>query len=99
MPLAPIDLPAGTEKLEFDYTAPSFIAAEQIHFRYRLDGYDRGWIEAGATRAAYYTHLPGGIYRFRMQAADRYGRWSHEAEVSIRLRPRFTETIWFKFLA
>ena len=98
-PGGPLDLPPGTEKLEFHYTAPSFVAPEQIRFRYRLKGYDRDWIDAGSRRVAYYTHLPGGRYEFQVMAADRFGRWTRtDVRTSLRLRPRFTETIWFELL-
>ena len=44
---------------------PSFVNPESVRFRYRLDGLDDGWIDAGTRRTAYYSHLPPGDYRFR----------------------------------
>ena len=40
-------LPAGTRKVEFQYTALSLLAPEKVRFKYRLDGYDADWIDAG----------------------------------------------------
>ncbi|HEY5315603.1 MAG TPA: two-component regulator propeller domain-containing protein, partial [Pirellulales bacterium] len=41
-------LPPGQNNIEFRYTALSFVSAARIAFRYRLEGFDRDWIEAGA---------------------------------------------------
>ena len=94
----PLDLVPGTEKLEFHYSAPSFVAPEQIRFRYRLAGYDRDWIDAGARRVAYYTHLPAGRYEMQVMAGDRFGHWTPAVRLPMRLQPRFTETIGFDLL-
>ena len=102
VPLSPVEglrIRPGAEKLAFRFTAPSFAAPERLHFRYRLDGYDKDWVDAGTQRAAYYTHLPPGGYHFRMMVDDGYGRWSASgAALSLLLQPRFTQTIWFYLL-
>ncbi|HTD51545.1 MAG TPA: two-component regulator propeller domain-containing protein, partial [Thermoanaerobaculia bacterium] len=62
--------------VEFDYTALSFRNPGAIRFRYRLEGYDGGWIEAGGRREAYYTNLPPGHFVFRVIACNEDGVWS-----------------------
>ena len=52
---------AGTDKLEFHYNALSFKVPQEVLFKYKLEGYDRDWIDAGTRRVAYYTNLPRGI--------------------------------------
>src|SRR5690606_11849148 len=67
-----------------------------VRFKYRLDGFDRGWIDAGTRRTAYYTNLPPGTYRFRVIAANNDGVWNEAgASVSFRLAPFFYQTRWF----
>jgi signal transduction histidine kinase/streptogramin lyase len=66
----------GCKRVEIRYTAPSFVVPERVRFRYRLEGFDRDWIEAGAQRAAFYTNLPPGAYRFRVLAANDDGVWN-----------------------
>jgi hypothetical protein len=61
--------------LEVGYTAPSFVRAEYLRFRYRLAGWDRAWIEAGARRSAFFTNLPPGRYTFHVAATAGDGRW------------------------
>lgn len=65
----------GRPNLEFRYTGLSLTAPEHIVFRYRLDGFDQDWVEAGTRRVAYYPRLPPGRYRFRVSAATRDGVW------------------------
>jgi ligand-binding sensor domain-containing protein len=59
----PSMLPAGTGRLRFDFSAPSFTMPERVRFNYRLVGFDRGWLNAGAARSASYTNLGPGEYR------------------------------------
>jgi streptogramin lyase len=71
----PLNIPPGKENLEIEYTALSFIYPEQIRFRYKLDGLDSEWIDAGARRTAYYSHLPPGSYTFHVIARNSDGVW------------------------
>ena len=70
---APLNLPAATQRLVIDYTALNLRAPQSLAFRYRLQGYDRDWIEAGRQRRATYTGLPAGSYRFEVQTFDQSG--------------------------
>lgn len=71
-------LPAGTLRLEIDYTALGFRAPHRIRFRYRLVGFDPEWVEAGWRRRATYTHLPPGRYAFEVTARNENGAWHPE---------------------
>lgn len=56
-----------------------------------------GWIDAGTRRAAYYTNLPPGKYRFRVMACNNDGFWnSRGATLEFTLRPRFMQTLLFR---
>lgn len=91
-------LPAGTYDLEIHYTAPSLDAPQKTRFRYRLEGYDRAWVEVGDRRAAYYPNLPPGEYLFKVAAAGAGGTWSEGAALPVVLLPYFWQTGWFKLL-
>jgi signal transduction histidine kinase/ligand-binding sensor domain-containing protein len=89
-------VPAGHVHFEFDYAGLSFTAPQKVRYRYMLDGFDRGWTEAGARRTAYYTNIPPGRYTFRVQAANNDGLWNEQgAAFAFELRPRFYQTLWF----
>ncbi len=92
-----LNLPAGTNNLEIHYTAVDLHSPEKLIFRYRMQNYDKDWINAGSRRTAYYSQLPAGRYRFQVQAG--YGpNLSAMQEVSAELRvaPRWYETGWFR---
>jgi ligand-binding sensor domain-containing protein len=91
-----VRLGPGRHDLEFRYTAPSFRASERVQFHYRLEGFDRGWVEAGSRRVAYYTNLPPGSYRFQVIAANDDGVWNRRgASQAIKIQPGLHQTPWF----
>ena len=93
---APIKVAAGSTRFDFYYTAPSFIAPENVRFRYKLEGFDRDWVDGGNRRVAYYTNLRPGNYKFRVIAANNDGVWNQEgATLEFYLQPRFYQTYWF----
>jgi diguanylate cyclase (GGDEF)-like protein len=95
-PAQETELLPGAGALEFHYTALSFLAPQRVRFRYRLEGFDHEWIEAGTRRAAYYTNTPPGTYRFRVIACNNDGVWNEKgAAVSFRLAPHVYQTRWF----
>ncbi|HMG53997.1 MAG TPA: two-component regulator propeller domain-containing protein, partial [Kofleriaceae bacterium] len=93
-----LDLAPGTTRLEIAYTAPALRSPERLKFRYRLDGFDAGWNDAGAQRVAQYTNLAPGSYRFVIEAG-RDGVWGRAANLPITLRPHFYQTGGFYALA
>jgi signal transduction histidine kinase len=85
--------------LEFHYTALTFLFPEFTQFRYRLEGFDANWVEAGNRRAAYYTNVPPGTYRFRVAARNMDSAWNESgAWFPLEARPRFYQTFWFALL-
>jgi ligand-binding sensor domain-containing protein/signal transduction histidine kinase len=91
-----LTIPPGASRLEFQYAGLSFRAPKKVQYRYQLQGFDRGWIEAGTRRAAFYTNLPPGRYRFRVVAANSDGVWNDRgAWFGLRLRPHYYQTYWF----
>ncbi|HMJ60837.1 MAG TPA: triple tyrosine motif-containing protein, partial [Bryobacteraceae bacterium] len=82
--------------LQIAYTALSFVGPERVLFRYRLDGFDSDWIDAGTRRTAYYTNLPPGAYRFRVIACNKDGVWNEAgASFGFSVSPRLYQTAWF----
>jgi signal transduction histidine kinase len=97
--LAPmLDLAPGKSRLEIAYTAPALRYPERLRFRYRLEGFDSSWNDAGPQRVAQYTNLAPGDYRFLVEAG-RDGAWGRAGTVGITLRPHFYQTRGFDVLA
>ena len=92
-------LPPGTRALQLDYGAASFTMPERVRFRYRLDGVDGEWQEAGARRTAYYNNLGPGSYRFLVTAANEDGVWNPQpAALTFRILPSFWQRPSFLLL-
>jgi signal transduction histidine kinase/ligand-binding sensor domain-containing protein len=92
-------LAPGRKNLEFQYTGLSFLAPGRITFRYILDGYDKNWIDAGTRRAAYYTNLPPGSFRFRVTACNIDGVCNDTgSSVSFVLASHLYQRAWFWIL-
>jgi diguanylate cyclase (GGDEF)-like protein len=86
----------GGGDLEIRFTAPDFVAPGRIRFRYRLEGFDTKWVDAGERREAIYTKLPPGSYRFELQGTNGDEDWSASAlGMAVRLTPHFWQTEWF----
>ncbi len=91
-----VELPDGGGPVEFHYTALSFAVPGRVQFRYRLEGVDQDWIDAGTRRIAYYPNLPGGRYTFQVLASNQDGVWTATpARLALSVRSRFYETRWF----
>jgi signal transduction histidine kinase/ligand-binding sensor domain-containing protein len=95
----PVPLPPIVRDLQIDYTALSLAAPEKMQFRYRLEGRDADWQEAGTRRQAFYAGLPPGDYRFRVIASNNDGVWNEEgASVAFTIASAFYQTSWFATL-
>jgi signal transduction histidine kinase/ligand-binding sensor domain-containing protein len=93
------DVAPGSSRFSFEYAGLTFYSPQRARFRYRLEGFDHSWIDAGTRRVAYYTNLRPGQYRFRIAARAYDGDWSEtEASLAFRLRPHFYQTYWFYLL-
>ena len=99
-PQSAIELMPGQSQLEIIYTALSLLKSAQIKFKYKLEGLENNWTEAGTQRTANYSYLPAGSYTFRVIAANANGVWNNEgAAIRVVVRPYFYQTWWFLFLA
>jgi signal transduction histidine kinase/ligand-binding sensor domain-containing protein len=96
---AMLRVPPGHHRIEFDFVAPSLTAPENVQFRYRLEGFDEGWLDAGDARKAIYSRLPAAGYHFRVIACNQSGVWNEiGATVNLTVLPFFWQTWWFRFV-
>lgn len=99
-PQSAISIFPGQDNFEIAYTALSFINSENLRFKYKLEGADADWVDAGTRRTAYFSHLTPGSYTFRVIAANADGVWNQTgASVRIMVVPPFWRTWWFATLA
>ena len=92
-----LELGPRLRDLQIDYTSPTLSVPQKVTFRYRLDGYDDGWNEAGPRRQAFYTDVPPGRYTFRVMAANSDGVWNERAAtLTFSVAPAYYQTTWFR---
>jgi signal transduction histidine kinase len=92
-------LPPPGDKVEIEYGALSLAIPERVLFRYKLDGVDENWQDAGARRQASYPKLRPGTYQFHVIACNNDGVWNEAgAYLNFRVMPAFYQTLWFQAL-
>jgi signal transduction histidine kinase/ligand-binding sensor domain-containing protein len=92
-------LAARTKNLEIDYSAVSLNRAGRVRFRYKLEGMDAAWQNAGSRRQAFYSNLSPGRYRFVVSASNGDNLWNESgAAMSMEVPPAFNQTTWFRSL-
>jgi hypothetical protein len=95
-PAQKVSLPAADGELEFRYTALSLVDPSRVKFKYKLEGFDKDWVDAGTTRVAHYTNIPHGEYRFIVKACNNDGIWNEiGSSFEFYLAPHYYQTAWF----
>ena len=74
-------VPLGAGEVEIHYAALSYTAPEKVRFSYKLEGFDKEWVDAGTRRFAYYANLPPGSYTFKVIAGHIDGPWNETGPV------------------
>lgn len=96
-PAGPIHLPRGTKTLRIEYTALSFTIPEKVRFKYKLQGVENDWHDAGSRRDAAYNNLGPGHYEFRVIACNNDGLWNEEGStLDFTIAPAWFQTVWFR---
>ncbi len=98
---SPLKIPPGQQRFEFHYTGLSFVAPEKMRFQYRLEGWEKDWVDApGGKRVAEYSYIPPGRYTFHVRASNSDGVWNETgAALALVVLPHFWQTLWFRALA
>ncbi|MGE7139515.1 ligand-binding sensor domain-containing protein [Luteibacter sp. NPDC031894] len=94
-----VSLPAGIERLRIAFTSTSLTMPERVRFRYRMEGLDTRWRDAGGDREAVYTDPPPGTYVFRVTATNEDGVANTEgAAITVTVARAFYQMPWFFLL-
>ncbi|RPJ51154.1 MAG: PAS domain S-box protein, partial [Methanobacteriota archaeon] len=82
--------------ISLEFAAFDFQAPQKNQYAYKLEGFDKNWIQAGNRRYATYTNLPGGEYVFRVKASNSDNIWNETgAAIPIFITPPVWQTWWF----
>lgn len=78
----------------------SYRSSNQNTYKYKLDGFDKDWIDSGKRNNAGYTNLEGGSYFFLVKGANNDGLWSNKTTaLKINIIPPYWSAFWFKTIA
>ena len=92
----PIELSYEQDFISFEFAALDFAAPQKNRYAYKLEGFDREWIQAGTRRYATYTNLPGGEYIFHVKASNADGIWNEVGvAVPVSIMPPLWQSWWF----
>jgi hypothetical protein len=96
-PSEPFELQPNPQTVQIRYEGGSLWIPDRVRFRYRLDNYDKDWVDAGARREAFYSKLPPGSYTFHVIAVNDAGVWNNTgATVSFSVAPTLVQKAWFR---
>jgi signal transduction histidine kinase/ligand-binding sensor domain-containing protein/CheY-like chemotaxis protein len=86
--------------VSFDFKALEFTAGHLNQYAYKMEGFDKDWVYAGAENKATYTNLDPGTYKFVVKATNYQGMWSERmAGIELVVLPLFWQQWWFRLLA
>lgn len=97
-----LELAYDQNNLSLEFAALDFTDPAKNQYRYRLDGLEDKWVEAGTGHFAHYSHLPPGRYVFRVAGSNGAGVWNETpVRLTIVVRPpwwRSAAACWVYFL-
>ncbi len=96
-------LPRDVERIAVSYSGLGFRAPDKLRYRYRLEGFDTDWVEAGSRTELVYTSLPPGRYRLRIQSMPLPLDWTDsrrlgEATLSLEVAMPYWQRLWMQAL-
>jgi signal transduction histidine kinase/DNA-binding response OmpR family regulator/ligand-binding sensor domain-containing protein len=89
-----LDLAHTQNLLTLEFALMDYTNTAKNQYRYRLEGIDRGWVEAGTNRFANYAQLPDGTYTFNLEGSANGETWHRAAPLTIRIHPPFYRSWW-----
>jgi len=91
-------LPYKKNIIAFGFQAITLSGAQQVLYRYRIDGLDVPWSDWSSTNAVTYSALPPGNYTFRVQCRSDAGISTPELVYTFEIITPFHKTIWFSLV-
>jgi diguanylate cyclase (GGDEF)-like protein len=90
-----VDLSYRDDVVSFEVAALDYAAPEHNRYMYKLEGFDRDWIDLGTDRRMTFTDLDHGNYVLRVKAASSDGVWNDAGiALPVSVAPAPWETWW-----
>jgi signal transduction histidine kinase/ligand-binding sensor domain-containing protein/DNA-binding response OmpR family regulator len=79
----------------FEFAALNYTHPGKNQYAYRLEPFERDWVNCGPRRYASYTNLSSGTYAFHVKASNNDGVWNEEGiSITLIITPPWWETTW-----
>jgi len=79
----------------FEFAALNYQLPHLNQYAYKLDGFDKQWVQSGTIRSATYTNLDPGDYVFRVKGSNNDGLWNElGTAINIRIIPPWWRSWW-----
>ncbi|MEN9570211.1 MAG: hypothetical protein RL172_1442, partial [Bacteroidota bacterium] len=92
-----LTLPYTDATFSFGFAALNYTVSENNQYAYKLQGWDKEWINAGNNTRASYSNVSPGTYTFYIKASNNDGVWNDKgARITVTILPPFWQTWWFK---
>ena len=90
-----LDLSYRDSVVTFEFAALDFTSPAHNQYRYKLEGFDKDWVDGGSKRSVTYTNLGGGKYTFRVRASNSDGVWNNAGlAIPLSVEPPLWATPW-----
>lgn len=80
--------------LQFEWATDVYNNANQAHYAYKLEGFEKNWVYT-STNQATYSSLEDGDYVFVVKSANNDGVWGPETRCKIHIATPFWKAWWF----
>jgi signal transduction histidine kinase/ligand-binding sensor domain-containing protein/DNA-binding response OmpR family regulator len=79
----------------FEFSAFDFNSPSSINYSYKMEGFDKDWVEGGGRRFVTYTNLNPGKYNFKVRSTNSDGVWCDNVKsIAIIITPPWWQTGW-----
>lgn len=93
--LGKIQLPYDKSSVSIDFVALEYSFPYKISYAYYMEGWDRGWNNAGKIKTANYSRLSEGNYILHIKSTNTDGIWSNNQKVIyITILPPWYRSWW-----
>jgi Histidine kinase/Y_Y_Y domain/Two component regulator propeller len=94
-----IELAADQNSFGLDLVGIEYGFPQKVKLQYKLEGYDKQWVNVGNPATARYTNVEEGSYQFLVKATDENGTVSSDIKtLNIKVHAPFYRTTWFRGL-
>jgi ligand-binding sensor domain-containing protein/anti-sigma regulatory factor (Ser/Thr protein kinase) len=91
-----LQLPFSQNTLSFTFAAMEYSDPTSCQFKYKMEGLDKDWVDAGTQNFVRYPNIQAGTYSFYVKASNSDGVWNDTPKaLVIRIIPPFYKTWWF----